>query len=248
MRRTQTKFQLCLTMTDSTQEKAAFDALKVAFTSSPVLLMPDPLKPYRVEVDASDYATGGILSQQDHEQKWHPVAYLSKSLSETERNYDIHDKELLAIIRALESWRHYLEGAPHTIEILTDHKNLEYFTTAQKLSRRQARWALFLTRFDFTLLHRPGTSNRSDPLSRRTDHKEGVDRDNSDRVLLDPKFFQIRATRPGSVTTVGDVELRKRIRECPQRDQEVVKALDVILHNGPRSLVKNLQNGTMKMA
>ena len=68
--------------TDSSQE--AFDALKVAFTSSPVLLMPDPLKPYRVEVDASDYATGGILSQQDHEQKWHPVAYLSKSLSETE--------------------------------------------------------------------------------------------------------------------------------------------------------------------
>ena len=91
------------------------------------------------------------------------------------------------------------------------------------------------------LLHRPGTSNRSDPLSRRTDHKEGVDRDNTDCVLLDPKFFQIRATRPGSVTTVGDIELRKRIRECPQRDQEVVKALDVILHNGPRSLVKNLQ-------
>ena len=123
----------------------AFDALKAAFTSSPVLLMPNPSKPYRVEVDASDFATGGILSQQGEDGLWHPTAYISKSLSEAEQNYNIYDKELLAIIRALETWRHYLKGSPHTVEIHTDHKNLEYFKSAQKLSQRQARWALFLT-------------------------------------------------------------------------------------------------------
>lgn len=219
----------------------AFQALKDAFTSSPVLIMPNPDKPYRVEVDASDYATGGILSQTGDDNQWHPVAYISKSLSEPQRNYDIHDKELLAIIRALEAWRQYLEGSAHPVDVLTDHKNLEYFTNSQKLSRRQARWALFLTRFDFTLTHKPGTQNHSDPLSRRADHKEGVEDDNTDRVLLDPKFFRIRATRPGEVAAVGDVDLRRRIRECPNKDAEVRGALEVILRNGPRSLVKNLQ-------
>jgi hypothetical protein len=91
----------------------AFTTLKQAFVSEPV--------PFKVEVNASDYATGGILMQTGKDKKWHPVAYLSKSLSEMERNYDIHDKELLAIIHALASWQQYLEGAPHTIEILTDH-------------------------------------------------------------------------------------------------------------------------------
>ena len=219
----------------------AFQALKDAFTSSPVLIMPNPDKPYRVEVDASDYATGGILSQTGDDNQWHPVAYISKSLSEPQRNYDIHDKELLAIIRALEAWRQYLEGSAHPVDVLTDHKNLEYFTNSQKLSRRQARWALFLTRFDFTLTHKPGTQNHSDPLSRRADHKEGVEDDNTDRVLLDPKFFRIRATRPGEVAAVGDADLRRRIRECPNKDAEVRGALEVILRNGPRSLVKNLQ-------
>ena len=72
-----------------------------------------------------------------------------------EQNYEIHDKEMLAIIRALEEWRHFLEGATHLVEIWTDHKNLEYFMTAKKLNRRQARWSLHLARFDFLLYHCP---------------------------------------------------------------------------------------------
>ena len=225
-----------------TQEcEAAFVRLKATFTSSPVLLLPDPDKRYLVEVDASDFATGGVLSQKGPDDLWHPVAYLSKSLSEPERNYDIYDKELLAIVRALEAWRHYLEGSPHAVEIWTDHKNLEYFKTAQKLNRRQARWSLFLSRFDFVLVHKPGISNRSDAMSRRPDHREGVEDDNSDRVLLDPKFFRIRSTRPGAVNSVGDTELRRRIRDCPTRDLDVARALDTIMKNGPRSLAKGLQ-------
>lgn len=184
-----------------------FDDLKAAFTTSPVLIMPDPLKQYLVEVDASDFAHGGVLSQRGPDGLWHPVAYLSKALSDAERNYDIYDKELLAIVRALEIWRHYLEGSPEVIEIWTDHKNLEYFKKAQKLSRRQARWTLFLTRFDFTLIHKPYVTHRPDAMSRRHNHKEGVEDDNVKQVLLDPKFFQIRATRPAAVNSVGDSDL-----------------------------------------
>jgi uncharacterized protein Usg len=118
----------------------AFETLKSKFTEAPVLVMPDPTKPQKIETDTSDYAYGAILSQLEEDGKWHPVAYLSKSFSPAERNYNIYDKELKGIIGALETWQHYLEGATHTIEIWTDHKNLEYFKHAHKLSRRQARW------------------------------------------------------------------------------------------------------------
>ena len=99
-----------------------------------------------------------------------PVAFISKSLNATERNYEIYDKEMLAVIRCLETWRHYLEGAKLEFEIWTDHKNLQYFMTSQKLNRRQARWALYLSRFSFTLKHVPGKSmGKADGLSRRPD-------------------------------------------------------------------------------
>jgi len=98
------------------------------------------------------------------------VAFLSKSLNETERNYEIYNKEMLAIIRGLEVWRHLLEGAQTKFEIWTDYKNLEYFMKAQKLNRRQARWALYLSRFDFTLKHVLGTKmEKVDRLSRQSD-------------------------------------------------------------------------------
>ena len=87
-------------------------------------------KKMRMEVDALDYVTGGVLSMECGDGKWKPVAFLSKSLNEMERNYKIHDKEMLAIIRGLENWRHLLEGTQFKFEIWTDHKNLEYFMKA----------------------------------------------------------------------------------------------------------------------
>jgi len=105
-------------------------------------------------------------------------------LSSVERNYEIHDKEMLAIIHALEEWRHFLEGATHPVEIWTDHKNLEYFMTAKKLNRRQARWSLHLARFDFLLHHRPRrTMDKPDALLRRANHGNGAS-DNENVVLL----------------------------------------------------------------
>ncbi len=100
--------------------------------------MPNPDKSYCVEVNASNYATGGILAQPEADEQWHLVAYLSKSLLESKHKYNIHNKELLAIIWALEFWRHYLKGASYLVDIITNHKKLKYFTNSQKLSRRQA--------------------------------------------------------------------------------------------------------------
>jgi len=141
--------------------------LKERFTRKLVLAALDLDKKMRMEVNVSDYATGGVLSIECEDKLWRPVAFLSKSLNETERNYEIHDKEMLVIIRGLENWRHLLEGAHFKFEIWTDHKNLEYFMKVQKLNQRQARWVLYLSRFDFTLKYIPGTKiGKTDRLNR----------------------------------------------------------------------------------
>ena len=96
----------------------AFEDLKTVVTTAPVLVSPQDSEPFRVEADSSDFAIGAVLSQQlTTDGKWHPMAFYSKSLSSMERNYEIHNKEMLAIICALEEWRHFLEGATHPIEI-----------------------------------------------------------------------------------------------------------------------------------
>ena len=101
-----------------TKEQEAFEHLKMAVTTAPILASPQDSELFHIEANSSDFASRAILSQQlPGEEKWHPVAFYSKSLSLVERNYEIHDKEMLAIIRALEEWRHFLEGARHPVEI-----------------------------------------------------------------------------------------------------------------------------------
>ena len=100
----------------------------------PILVTPDLDKEIEVEADTSDFAMGGVLSMKCEDKRWRLVAYISKSLNETKRNYEIYDKEILAIIQYLETWRHFLEEAKNQFEIWIDHKNLEYFMKAQKLN------------------------------------------------------------------------------------------------------------------
>jgi hypothetical protein len=127
-------------------QEDSFMKLKELVTSAPVLVLPNDDLPFRLEADGSGLTTGAVLLQQQVDNNvWHPVTFLSKALNPVERNYEIHDTEMLAIIQGLEEWRHYLEGARHLVEIWTDHKNLEYFRVAQKLNRRQARWSLYLS-------------------------------------------------------------------------------------------------------
>lgn len=147
----------------------AFCKLKKAFTSAPILVTPDPQLQFVVEVDASDVGVGAVLSQRSpSDDKLHPCAFFSHRLSPTERNYDVGNRELLAVKMALEEWRHWLEGAENPFLVWTDHKNLEYIKTAKRLNSRQARWALFFSRFNFTLSYSPGSKNvKPDALSRQ---------------------------------------------------------------------------------
>jgi RNase H-like domain found in reverse transcriptase len=155
----------------STKCQEAFDTMKKRFTEEPVLLMPDQLKPFQIESDASKVATGAVLTQLDSNGDRHPIDFLSKTSSETKRKYEIYDRELLGIIRALKKWRHYIQGSGHTTIVYSDHKNLMYFRTAQKLNDRQARWSLYLSGFDLKLIHLPETKMvQSDALSRRPDY------------------------------------------------------------------------------
>ena len=119
----------------------SFNTLKSVFTSAPVLHHWVPDHQITVETDASDYAIAAVLSITGDDEEIHPIAFHSRTLNSAELNYDTHDKELLAIFEAFRSWRHYLEGSPLRIDVVTDHKNLEYFATTKLLSRRQARWS-----------------------------------------------------------------------------------------------------------
>jgi len=102
-----------------------------------VLVAPDLDKEMRVEADASEYVTRGVLSMKCEDKKWRLVAFISKLLNEAERNYEIHNRKMLAIVRCLDKWRHLLEGAQNKFEIWSNHKNLEYFMSSQKLNCRQ---------------------------------------------------------------------------------------------------------------
>jgi len=184
-------------------------------------MSPQDSEPFRVEADSLDFATGAVLSQQSTtDRKWHPIAFYSKSLSSVEQNYEIHDKEMLAIIRVLEEWRHFLKGATHPVEIWTDYKNLKYFMMAKKLNRCQARWSLHLARFDFLLHHRPRrTMGKPDALSRRADHGNGAS-DNENIVLLRPEFLAVRALEGVELTGIEQKILSDIRKGNRNRDQE----------------------------
>uniref|UniRef100_A0AAQ6IR55 Gypsy retrotransposon integrase-like protein 1 n=1 Tax=Anabas testudineus TaxID=64144 RepID=A0AAQ6IR55_ANATE len=172
------------------EAQKAFERLKGKFTTAPILIIPDPAHQFVVEVDASDQGVGAVLSQRSSkDNKIHPCAFFSRRMSQAERNYSIGDKELLAVKLALEEWRHWLEGTEQPFLVWTDHKNLEYLRSAKRLNSRQARWALFFNRFNFSLSYRPGNRNtKADALSRQFENMESPE---------SPDFILPAATRLG---------------------------------------------------
>ena len=166
----------------------AFRKFKSVFTSASVLKHPDSDLPFVVEVDASESGVGAILSQRHGKPaKLHPYAFFSRKLTSAERNYDVGNRELLAIKLAFEEWRHWLEGTRHPFLVQTDHRNLEYIQSAKRLNPRQARWSLFFTRFHFTLTYRPGSKNvKADDLSRLHDSSSSQ---NTPEPILSPQHI-----------------------------------------------------------
>ncbi|CAI7802329.1 unnamed protein product [Closterium sp. NIES-54] len=146
-------------------QQTAFSSIKAALTSAPVLTVADPSRPYFIWTDASDVAVGAILCQY-HGHGMQPLAFESRKLQPAERNYATHDRELLAIVHAIKTWRCYVELQPVTV--YTDHRPLQHLKTQPVLSRRQARWAEFLEQFvpSLQIIYRPGKLNPADVLSR----------------------------------------------------------------------------------
>lgn len=185
----------------------AFQRLKEAFTTAPILVHFDPSKVPIVETDASDFALGAVLSQKGDDNKLHPVAFHSRKLTKPEMNYEVHDKELLAVVDSFSRWRRYLEGAEHRIEVFSDHQNLAYFKTAKVLNRRQARWAQELAAYDFIIHYRPGEQNgKADVLSRLEQYRpdKGGDEDQPITSVLREDHF---ADEDGSCLHISSVTL-----------------------------------------
>jgi hypothetical protein len=210
-----------------------FQALKDVVTTEPVLVLPDESRPYWLEVASSDWATRAVLSQQGMDGKWCPIPFYSRGLNDVQRNYVVHDKEMLAIVRALEEWQHFLKGAQHPVEIWMDHKNLEYFQKSQKLNRRQARWSLYLSWFDFALFHQQGRlMGRPDMLSSRLDH--GAGSENLDVTLLWPELFWIH-TMEGIAVDRPEIPLLCDVRKAFATELELEEPVALIA----RELLKN---------
>ena len=149
--------------------RKAFTKLRQAFIKALILYHFDLERHIRIETDASGYAIGGVFSQLtlDNLGRWHPVAFFSRKMIPAETRYETHDGELLAIVEAFKTWRHYLENYRHEVLVLTDHNNLQRFMDTKSLSSRQVRWAQELSRYHFQIDYRQGKANgAADALSR----------------------------------------------------------------------------------
>ena len=167
------------TFTFDAEAQEGFRKLKETFTQAPMLQHFQPHKKLMMETDASGFAISGTLSQPSDDPTqahYHPIAFFSRKMTEVESRYDTHDGELLAIVACFQQWRHYLEGAQHTVIVKTDHNNLKYFMTKRALNRRQVRWAEILACYDFEIVYRTGVSNPADGLSRRPDYEPNTEK------------------------------------------------------------------------
>jgi hypothetical protein len=188
-----TKKNLRFTWTE--KQQLAFDRLKTLMCAKPVLRQPDYHKMFTLSTDASGYGVGAVLAQEGSpdpktgKPRMHPVAYYSSTFTPTERNYDVYERELLAVVKALKNWRPHLAATEQPITILTDHANLLYWKNPKNVNRRVARWLTTLQDYNFVIKHVPGKIHAAaDMLSR----PPGVDigtLDNQDVVVLPDKLF-----------------------------------------------------------
>ena len=201
------------------ESQKAFDEIKSKFSSAPVLAYPNREITFMVETDSSNFAIGAILSQTlTKDNKIHSVAFFSRALNHVEKNYPKYDKELLAIVSALEHWRHLLQGTDIPFTIFSHHRNLLYQKKPEKMSQRLVRWLIFLSEFNFKIIYRSGSSNgKPDSLSRRPDYIPSSDDFSSETpfFVLRPENFVV------TVLTISDLS-NKILNECKD---------DIFYHN-----------------
>ncbi|ESK82719.1 hypothetical protein Moror_5686 [Moniliophthora roreri MCA 2997] len=182
--------------------QTAFDMLKQKFSKQPLLQILDSSKLFVIEADTLKWASGAVLRQKGDDGEWHLCEYISHAFDATEWNYEIYDRELFAIVWALQTWQHYVMGNGFPVTILSDYKNLTYFQTAQKLNWRQI--------------------VQSDALSRRPDHIHGADTDNKDVIMLLDSLF---------INSI-DVDLQTWLKNALGNDDFHCSALEALLDQG----------------
>jgi hypothetical protein len=221
------------------KEQESFEAVKEAICQCPVLAHPNPGLPYFLETDASGAAMGAVLSQRQEDGRLHPIAYMSQSFTGAEYNYDTHDKELLAVIKALEFWRIFLEGTKEPITVFTDHRNLEYWQESHTFNHRHARWHLLLANYNLQIHYRPGKqSGKPDALSRRPDH---LDLAPEPQIMLPKEVFVSTATEP-------EIELQNRIERLIDQDESLEEILTFLQQgsSAPAYIKKGFKDYSME--
>ena len=193
----------------------AMDQLTYVVATNPVLQCPNYDKPFFLEVDASQYITGAILSQKDEWGKMRVVGSISQSFTPAEQNYDIHNRELLTIIHGLRAWWHLLLSSPHVVTIFTDHKNLTYYRHTQRIARHVAWYLGELADYNFVLIHKPGIQNKVDSLSWQPDYDSGIGDNNNITVL--PEWLFLNA--------VDILNVEQKVYETQEQQEEQIKKL-----------------------
>ena len=193
------------------EQDKALEELKRRFSSAPILAHFYPDQKTVIEADASDFALACILSQYLGK-ALHPVAFHSRKLNDVERNYEIHEKELLAILEAFREWKHYLLGADDQVTVYTDHQNLQYFLTTKVWNPPQIRWAQWLANSNFTIVYHPGSrGGKPDPLSRRAEYSPEEGATHREQTILKPEHCQVSLCHKRDGIQVSLVEGTKRM-------------------------------------
>uniref|UniRef100_A0A0W0FJQ9 Putative reverse transcriptase/ribonuclease H n=1 Tax=Moniliophthora roreri TaxID=221103 RepID=A0A0W0FJQ9_MONRR len=178
--------------------------------------MPDDEKLFIIEADASKWATGAVLKQQESDGELHPCGYISHAFTSTERNYEIYNQELLAITNTLKAWKHYLLGGAHP-----------------KLNRQQARLSLYLTQFDLRLVHVPETKMvQLDALSRQLDLVDEEENNNKDIIMLPDKLF----------VNVINMELKTMLEEALPSNEFLQMTIESLIKKGTPPIKSSLQD------
>ena len=217
----------------SEKEQAAFQLLKDIISTAPVLIHPNLERQFRLETDALAFAYRAVLSQlAEKDNRHHPVGFFLKSMNNAERNYRISDREALAVVKALQHWRHWLEGTTLPVEIITDHRNLEYFTKPKILNHRQLRWMDQLTHYNYQIKYRPGNQNgAADALSQRPELSPTDPPEDAPQTMIPPE--RIVATLMAH-TILSDSEIQDAIVQATLSltlPSDIVRVDGVPYHN-----------------
>ena len=205
-------------------QQRSFESLKTRVASAPILILPNESLPYVVTTDASGFAVGATLSQ-DHGHGLQPIAFLSKKMLPAERNYPVHEQELLAVVVALREWRHYLHG--RKFRVITDHHSLRYLQTQPHLSPRQVRWSEFLQQFDADIEYQDGRLNVvADALSRRPDWKQNDSPAIQATATTTPDTVNELSTLSTSALQMPSARLLTQVRAATSSDAVTRAVLD----------------------